>query len=71
MHNVTDSTVACMNTVEAADYISVAPETLRSWRDKGDGPIYVKLGKRRIGYLRADLDAYLMERRVDPRSSLT
>jgi predicted site-specific integrase-resolvase len=62
--------VACLNDVEAARYMGVSPHTLRSWRRNGKGPKYIRI-EGRILYLQSDLDAYLMEHRVDPRSSLT
>jgi len=70
MQNGTNSTVCSMNVVEAAHYIGVSPHTLRSWRRNGKGPKYIRI-EGRILYLQSDLDAYLMEHRVDPRASLT
>lgn len=44
---------------EAATTLSVAVQTLRNWRWKGEGPRYVKLGKRTVRYRRGDLDAFV------------
>ena len=46
----------------AAPYIGVAAQTLRKMRQKTNGPWFVKLGSRRVGYLVADLDAWLAAR---------
>lgn len=44
---------------EVADALSVALNTLRNWRWKGEGPRFVKLGKRTVRYRRADLEAFV------------
>lgn len=47
---------------EAARRLGVSPRTLQRWRDEGDGPAFVRLGARRVGYRPADLDAWVAER---------
>lgn len=44
---------------EAAASLSVAVQTLRNWRWKGEGPLYVKVGARLVRYRRGDLDAFI------------
>lgn len=44
---------------EAATKLSVAVQTLRNWRWRGEGPRFVKLGKRAVRYRRGDLDAFV------------
>lgn len=44
---------------EAAASLSVAVQTLRNWRWKGEGPRYVKVGSRLVRYRRADLAAFV------------
>lgn len=44
---------------EAAHTLSVAVQTLRNWRWKGEGPRFVKLGKRTVRYRRGDLAAFV------------
>ena len=39
--------------------LSVAVATLRNWRWLGEGPRFVKLGKRTVRYRRADVDAFI------------
>ena len=56
---------------EAASYIGMSVAYLRCGRSRGvtgnrtPTPVHVKAG-RRVKYFRADLDAWLAERRVDP-----
>jgi hypothetical protein len=49
---------------DAVTYIGRSDFTLRWWRAQGMGPPYYRQN-RSISYSRADLDAYLEERRVD------
>jgi predicted DNA-binding transcriptional regulator AlpA len=44
---------------EAAASLSVAVQTLRNWRWKGEGPRYVKVGTRLVRYRRSDLAAFV------------
>lgn len=57
---------AVMTNAEAAAYLSLHPQTLVRWRQQGAGPPYCRLSSGRIGYLVADADAWLEERRVVP-----
>ena len=43
---------------EAAGFLRISPETLRTWRHLGEGPRYLKMG-RVVRYHRADLKAWL------------
>ena len=51
------------DTDSAADYVGLSPATLPTLRNRGGGPVFVKMGSR-VGYLQSDLDAYLRARRV-------
>ncbi len=44
---------------EAAASLSVAVQTLRNWRWKGEVPRYVKVGARLVRYRRGDLIAFI------------
>lgn len=44
---------------EAAASLSVAVQTLRNWRWKGEGPRFVKVGARLVRYRRGDLAAFV------------
>ena len=48
-------------TPEAAEYIGVHKSTLDTWRCRGEGPRFLKLG-RSVRYRICDLDAYLESR---------
>lgn len=48
----------------AADYLQVSMRTLQSWRVKGGGPCFLKLG-RAVRYERKALDAWLAARRYE------
>lgn len=43
----------------AAAYVGESESTLAKRRMRGDGPAFLKLGKRTVGYRRSDLDAWL------------
>ena len=47
---------------EAAQYLRIGRSTLEKLRVHGGGPKYVKLGLRRVGYLKADLDDWIAAR---------
>ena len=53
-----------INTKEAAELISMRPQTLRRWRSLGKGPIYIRLGGRngKALYRLSDLEAWLRQR---------
>lgn len=46
-------------TPEAAAFLGVRPRTLEDWRVYGGGPVYRKVGRHLVRYLRADLEAFL------------
>jgi excisionase family DNA binding protein len=47
-----------LTTMEAAAYMRLSPRTLETWRLRGGGPHYRKLGDR-VLYTQADLDTWL------------
>ncbi len=49
---------------DAAEYMGVAPSTLRNWRSRRQGPPYLRVGRRRL-YAVADLDRWLEAARED------
>ncbi|MEQ8508494.1 MAG: helix-turn-helix domain-containing protein [Rhodospirillaceae bacterium] len=48
---------------EAAAYVGLSSSTLAKMRLRGDGPMYSKAGPRIVIYDKADLDAWLNQRR--------
>ena len=56
-----------LDTYAAADLLQVTRQTLAKWRLYGQGPRYIRLG-RKIGYHRLDLDAWIDRRRAQSTS---
>jgi predicted DNA-binding transcriptional regulator AlpA len=52
-----------LTTNEAAAYLGIAASTLSKMRLTGGGPIFLKLGFRRVVYDVADLEAWAASRR--------
>lgn len=50
-----------LTTPQAAEYIGLHKSTLDTWRCRGEGPRFVKLG-RAVRYRIKDLDAYIESR---------
>jgi predicted DNA-binding transcriptional regulator AlpA len=48
---------------KAAVYVGLSVSTLAKQRLRGDGPKFVRLSPRAIGYLQADLDEWMASRR--------
>lgn len=55
---------------EAADLLATTPQVLGTWRWRGDGPPYVRVG-RSIRYSRRMLDEWLEQRTVRPNEGVT
>lgn len=58
-----------MSLTEAAEYLRIAPGTLRNIRSQGRGPRYYAAGGVGILYYREDLDAYVRQFRRDTAES--
>lgn len=52
-------TTRIFRTPAAAEYVGLSPSTLEKKRLSGDGPKFIRLGGRAVGYDIADLDAWL------------
>lgn len=59
---IADFTQRSRNPNEAATYCGVSRSFLAKRRLYGDGPKYIKVGRRKVVYRREDLDAWLAER---------
>ncbi|MGD0185220.1 MAG: DNA-binding protein [Roseiarcus sp.] len=54
---------------KAAAYVGLAVSTLAKQRLRGDGPKFIRMSARAIGYLQADLDAWLADKRFSSTSA--
>jgi hypothetical protein len=57
-----------LNTVEAAAYLGLQPNTLEIWRCRHRGPRYSKLGAR-VVYDRDDLEAFFTAKAIETLES--
>lgn len=59
---------ALLTEAEAAALLRVKPETLRSWRTRkraaNKAPPHVRINKRTVRYRRADVEAWVLQRRT-------
>lgn len=46
-----------LETVHAADELGLSPRTLEGWRRRGEGPPFLRIG-RRVKYRIEDIEAY-------------
>jgi len=51
-----------MNEKEVANYSGLSVRTIQRLRMTGEGPAYRRLGRRRVAYLRSDIDAWVHSR---------
>lgn len=51
-----------LNTNETAEWLGVAPISLRIWRSRGEGPPFVRVSRRGIRYRRGDVTEWLRDR---------
>jgi DNA-binding transcriptional MerR regulator len=56
---------ALLDTHEVAEWLGVAPQTLRYWRGEGRGPRWIKVGQR-IRYRPSDVELWLRAREHGP-----
>lgn len=52
-----------------AERLSLSRRTLQRFRTTGDGPRFVKLSQRRVGYRVADVEAWAAARTFDSRAA--
>lgn len=57
------STNLALAPAAAAEQIAVTVQTLKRWRAKGIGPVYVRTEGGQVRYRPADLEAWLVARR--------
>lgn len=49
---------------DAAKFLGVAVITMDTWRARGEGPPYLRVGPRRIAFRQSDLERWLDSQRV-------
>jgi hypothetical protein len=73
-HASVQGTISTQNTpitdIEAARRLGLAPKTLRSWRCRKRGPVFLKFGTA-IRYRPSDLDDFIRQRTVDCSTALS
>jgi predicted DNA-binding transcriptional regulator AlpA len=57
-----------LRTPQASEYVGLKPSTLEKARLSGEGPRFVRLGGRAVGYDVQDLDAWLDSRKQSSTS---
>lgn len=58
-----DNEIRVLLPEQAANFLGLSMSTLAKMRLGGDGPTYIKLGARRVGYMKSDLHQWLDNRR--------
>src|SRR5262245_25362941 len=61
LHNDVAPDKLLLTAEQAAKFLNMAVQTLAIWRTRGDGPVYLRVG-RRIMYRKSDLIAWLNKR---------
>ena len=57
-----------MSIEDLAVYMGVSKRTIYKYIASGDCPPYIRLSKKLISFDRADVDAWLESKKVDPKS---
>ena len=55
-----------LTAIEAAERLGVTDKTLDRWRIEGEGPKFIQVGKKKIGYREIDLIEYIDSNVIDP-----
>lgn len=58
-----------LRTPDAAEYLGLSPATLTTWRCRGGGPRFCRMG-RAVRYRRADLDTFATSGRASSTSEV-
>ena len=61
--------IRILRTQAAATYCGLSPSTLEKMRSRGDGPRFVRLPAKSVGYDLADLDAWITARKAASQSA--
>ena len=60
---------ALLNSAQAAERLNVSARTLERWRVTGEGPEFVRVGARKVGYAPAACDAWMARRTFPHRAA--
>jgi predicted DNA-binding transcriptional regulator AlpA len=58
-----------LSTRDAAQRLGIAFGTLQNMRSRGEGPAFVRIGRKAVRYRIQDLDAYLAQHTIQPQAS--
>jgi predicted DNA-binding transcriptional regulator AlpA len=58
-----------LNTRSTAELIGTSERALERWRVTGEGPAFVRVGPRRVGYRLRDIEAWLEARAFPHRAA--
>ncbi len=53
---------ALLREPEAAAFLGFTPRTLQAWRQRGQGPVFVRISARAIRYRKKDLNRWAQDR---------
>jgi excisionase family DNA binding protein len=56
-----------MSIEDLAAYLGVSKRTIYKYIASGDCPPYIRLTRKNISFDRADIDAWLLSKKVDPK----
>jgi predicted DNA-binding transcriptional regulator AlpA len=60
---------ALLSPVQAAERLSVSQRTLERWRVTGEGPAFVRIGSRKVGYSPTACDTWTASRTFPHRAA--
>lgn len=60
---------ALLTPAETAKRLCISPRTLERWRVTGEGPAFVRIGARKIGYAQSSCDDWTASRTFQHRAA--
>jgi hypothetical protein len=67
MKTDTGSTNGLLTQVEAAHFLNVEPRTLESWRQRRNGPRFIRYSARCVRYRMEDLRSWVDSQAIEPK----
>jgi predicted DNA-binding transcriptional regulator AlpA len=68
-HSMTAETTRYLDEATTADLLSISRRTLQRWRLTGEGPVFVRLGARRVAYPENGVKAWAAARTYAHRAA--